>query len=137
MRVFVDSSAFYAAVDSDDAHHLRAKEVLATSGPLLTTDHVLVECWLLIQRRQGRQVADAFWHELRLGAALVEQVGVSDLEVAWRIGEDFNDQAFSIVDRTSFAVMQRLGVARAATFDDRFAVFRFGPGRSRAFEVLR
>jgi len=135
--VFVDSSAFYAAVDYDDEHHARATEVLVSSGPLLTSDHVLVETWLLIGRRQGRRAADAFWQELRLGAAVVEQVGTSDLEVAWRIGDDFEDQDFSIVDRTSFAVMQRLGVTRAATFDDHFAVFRFGPGRTRAFELLR
>jgi predicted nucleic acid-binding protein len=41
------------------------------------------------------------------------------------------------VDRTSFAVMLRLGVHRVASFDDHFAVFRFGPGRRLAFEVVR
>jgi len=41
------------------------------------------------------------------------------------------------VDRTSFAVMERLGVHRAASFDDDFAVYRFGPRRSKAFEVVR
>jgi predicted nucleic acid-binding protein len=52
------------------------------------------------------------------------------------IGSDFDDQDFSIVDRTSFAVMQRLGVLRVASFDSDFAVFRFGPGRRHAFEIL-
>jgi predicted nucleic acid-binding protein len=33
--------------------------------------------------------------------------------------------------------MQRLGVLTAASFDDDFAVFRFGRGRDRAFEILR
>lgn len=33
--------------------------------------------------------------------------------------------------------MERLGVHRAAPFDDDFAVYRFGPRRSRAFEVVR
>jgi hypothetical protein len=33
--------------------------------------------------------------------------------------------------------MQRLGVFRAATFDHHFAVFRFGRGRGRAFEIMR
>ncbi len=33
--------------------------------------------------------------------------------------------------------MERLGVHRAVTFDDDFAVYRFGPRRDRAFEVLR
>jgi predicted nucleic acid-binding protein len=42
-----------------------------------------------------------------------------------------------IVDRTSFAVMERLGVHRAAAFDDDFAVYRFGRRWERAFEVVR
>ena len=33
--------------------------------------------------------------------------------------------------------MQRLGVFRVATFDDHFAVFRFGRRRERAFDVVR
>ena len=56
---------------------------------------------------------------------------------AWVMGEDFPDQDFSLVDRTSFAVMERLGLERAASFDEDFAVYRWGPGRRRAFDVLR
>ena len=67
----------------------------------------------------------------------MEPVVAADLEVAFMIGEAFRDQAFSILDRTSFAVMQRLGVLRVASFDDHFAVFRFGPDRKRAFELVR
>lgn len=33
--------------------------------------------------------------------------------------------------------MLRLGLRRAAAFDDDFAVFRFGRRRESAFEVLR
>jgi len=33
--------------------------------------------------------------------------------------------------------MERLGVRRVATFDDDFAVYRYGRRRERAFEVLR
>ena len=33
--------------------------------------------------------------------------------------------------------MQRLGVTRAASFDDDFGVYRFGRDRDRAFEILR
>jgi predicted nucleic acid-binding protein len=49
----------------------------------------------------------------------------------------FRDQDFSIVDCSSFAVILRLGLPRAAAFDDDFAVFRFGRGRRQAFEVIR
>lgn len=98
---------------------------------------MLVETWLLVRHRLHRAAAERFWEGLRGGVAVVHPVTAVDLEQAWGIGEAFPDQDFSIVDRTSFAVMQRLGVHRVAAFDDDFAVFRFGPGKRRAFEMVR
>jgi predicted nucleic acid-binding protein len=136
VTAFADTSAFYAAADTGDRSHERAKQILSSGEPLVTSDHVLVETWLLLRHRLGRDAAERFWDALRNGAATVEPVGPADLEVAWFIGQAFADQDFSIVDRTSFAVMQRLGVHRAASFDRDFAIYRFGPRRNRAFEVL-
>lgn len=137
MTVFVDTSAWFAAADADDANHARAVEVLMLDDGLLTTDHVLVESWTLMRHRLGKTAARKFWEGLRAGVAAIEPVGGADLDVAWEIGENFRDQDFSIVDRTSFAVMLRLGIETAASFDQDFAVFRHGPGRRRAFRVLR
>jgi len=69
--------------------------------------------------------------------AHLESISKADLQVAWYIGRDFPDQDFSLADRTSFAAMERLGLTRAASFDRDFAVYRYGPRRSRAFEVIR
>ena len=137
MSLFVDTSVWYAAADSTDVGNRRAKEILSTGEALVTTDHVLLETWTLLRHRVHRAAAEAFWTALRGGAGRLEPVGPADLEAAWAIGRDFPDQDFSIVDRTSFAVMERLGVHRAASFDDDFAVYRFGPRRSKAFEVVR
>lgn len=137
MTLFVDSSAFYAAADAGDRSSDAAQRVLGSGEALVTSDHVLVESWLLIGRRLGRHAAEAFWEALRAGAAALEPVGASDLDVAWEIGRAFPDQDFSIVDRTSFALMHRLGLTRAASLDDDFAVYRYGPGRARAFELVR
>lgn len=137
MSVFVDTSAWYAAIDETDADHARAREVLGSGVPLVTTDHVLVEAWLLIKSRTHRAAADSFWRHVRSGAARIESTTPSDLEVAWQLGERFSDQDFSLVDRTSFATMMRLGITRVASFDSHFAVFRYGPRNTLAFEVLR
>ncbi len=59
------------------------------------------------------------------------------IEVAWSIAAEFEDQDFSLVDMTSFAVMQRIGVHRAASLDDDFSIYRFGRRRERAFELVR
>ncbi len=137
MSLFVDTSIWYAAADSSDASNVRAKAILRAGEPLVTTDHVLVETWTLLRHRIRSQAAERFWDGLRRGVAAVELVGAADLEVAWQIGVSYSDQGFSIVDRTSFAVMLRLGIERAASLDDHFAIFRFGPHRRRAFTILR
>jgi uncharacterized protein len=135
--MFVDTSAFYAAADSGDRSHVRATDVLGAGNSLITSDHVLVESWILIRARGGRTAAERFWDALRGGLAVVEPVLPGDLDAAWRIGEAFPDQDFSIVDRTSFAVMERLGITSAASFDDDFSIYRFGPRREHAFDVRR
>jgi predicted nucleic acid-binding protein len=137
MSLFVDTSIWYAAADKSDSSNSRAKAILSAGDTLVTSDHVLVKTWALIHHRLGRRAAEAFWRGLRDGVAAVETVGSGDLEVAWELGSSYADQDFSIVDRTSLAVMRRLGIERAASLDNDFAVFRFGPNRRRAFIVVR
>ncbi len=137
MSLFVDTSAFYAVLDDADKDHARATAILSVGDRLTTTDHVLVECWQLTRIRLGRDPAERFWTSLRGGLASVETVLPADLDAAWRIGEAFPDQDFSIVDRTSFAVMERLGISSVASFDDHFSIYRYGPRRERAFDVRR
>ena len=111
MTLFVDTSIFYAVADRADRGNARAKALIDIADRVLTTDDILVETWLLMQRRLGRSAADRFWSGVQAGA-------------------------ISIVDRTSFAVMQRRGVLRVASFDSDFAIYRFGSRRERAFEVM-
>ena len=137
MSIFVDSSAWYAAATRNDRHNIRAKQLLSTGEPLVTSDHVLVETWRLVHHFLSPGAAESFWEGLRSGIAAIEQTIESDLEAAWAIGAQFPDQDFSLVDRTSFALMERLGIFRVISFDDDFAVYRFGRDRKSAFDVLR
>jgi predicted nucleic acid-binding protein len=137
LSVFVDTSVWFGAANIRDRHNSRARTILANLAAPILTDHVLIETWTLLNVRIHRQAAEKFWIGVRQGNAQLERVLAADLDAAWAIGEAFPDQDFSIVDRTSFAVMERLGLARAASFDDHFAVYRFGRNRDRAFEILR
>jgi predicted nucleic acid-binding protein len=137
MSIFVDSSAWYAAADRGDRQNARAKRLLTTDERLITSDHVLIETWRLIHHFISAGAAETFWGGLRSGVARIEQTTSADLEAAWAIGERFPDQDFSLVDRTSFALMERLGISRVISFDNDFSVFRYGRGRRLAFEVLR
>ena len=112
MSLFVDSSVWFAAAVKRDRDNERAKAILRTTPSIeqVTTDHVLVETWLLLNSRYRRDVADLFWQQLQQAGVRIELVTAADLRAAWAIGVAFPDQAFSIVDRTSFAVMERLGM---------------------------
>jgi len=137
MSLFVDTSIWYAAADSSDRSNARSKAILKSGEPLVTSDHVLVETWTLLHHKLDRKAAEGFWEGLRSGIALIEAVNLADLEVAGDIGVAWRDQYFSIVDRTSFAVMRRLGIDLVASLDAHFAVFRFGPKRRQSFHVVR
>lgn len=103
----------------------------------MTTDAVVVETWLLLARRFHYAAAERFWGGVRKSAVVIESALPTDYDAAWEIGVAFADQRFSIVDRTSFVVMHRLGLNRVASFDDDFAIYPYGRNRDQAFEVLR
>ena len=136
MTVFVDTSVWHAAANAHDASHARASALLGSfAGGLLTSDHILIETWHLTSKRLGLEVAETLVNAIRGGRARIEPATLVDLEVAAQIHEAFPDQGFSIVDRTSWSIMQRLGVHEAVAFDRDYSIYRFGPGRRRAFTV--
>ena len=137
VSLFVDTSVWYAAADASDRSNNCAKAILRSGGPFVTSDHVLIETWTLLHHRISPKAAERFWDGLRSGVAIIEPVSLADLEAAWEIGLAWRDQDFSIVDRTSFAVMRRLGIEDVASLDEHFAVFRFGPKKRQSFHVLR
>jgi predicted nucleic acid-binding protein len=137
MALYVDTSIWYAAADSSDPSNTRAKAILKSRQPLVISDHVLIETWTLLHHKIHRKAAERFWDGLRNGVAAIEVIIAADLEVAWEIGNSWRDQDFSLVDRTSFAVMRRLGIDDVASLDEHFSVFRFGPKNRQSFNVIR
>lgn len=136
MSTFVDSSVWFAAACKRDRNNELAKSILLSVDRCTLTDHVLVETWQLLTAQFGTRVADTFWERLRETDTVVEPVTASDLETAKQMSEAYPSEELSLVDRTSFAVMQRCGITRAATFSSFFEIFRYGP-RKKAFQILR
>jgi uncharacterized protein len=137
MKAFVDTSAWFAAANVKDRHNQRAIELLSAGLELITSTFVLVETWLILQSKMSFAVAEDFAGYIRLGAAKIEPNEIGDLEYSWRVREAFQDQSFALVDRTSFAIMERLQISKVVAFDDDFVIYRYGPDRRQAFEVLR
>ncbi len=133
---YVDTSAWVSLADNAEASHDRVAAVLRDRrGCLVTSDHVLHESWMVMRFRHGFEPAERLVDSIRGGIARVEVSGLADLEVAAAIGAAFPDQRFSLSDRTSWAVMERLGIHDAITLDNDFRIYRFGPDRRRAFTV--
>jgi predicted nucleic acid-binding protein len=137
--LFADTSALYALADGDDRHHHEALSALGTSvgtTPVVITDHVVVESWLLISSRLGRKAAMKFWDGLATDVFTIVGVTAKDLRRGREIAQEWPDQSFSIVDCTSFALIERLDIRRACAFDVHFRIFRLGPRRNRALQLV-
>jgi predicted nucleic acid-binding protein len=121
--VFVDTSAFLAALDKGDKYHAEAeKRWLALSkspSELWTTDYVRLESWSLIQRRLGAEAVMSFQDDW-LPLCKIHEVGRDGFERAaaqWRIAQRRN---LSLVDLTSFDAMRQLAIRTALAFDQHF-----------------
>src|SRR6185369_11678470 len=63
--IFVDTGAWYALVDSDDADHKAAAAFLASNTmPLITTNFIFSETVTLIRYRIGHEAARSFGQKL-------------------------------------------------------------------------
>jgi uncharacterized protein len=128
-QVFVDTSAYFAFVNQNDAAHEAAVAAFHRLGrahdDLFTTNFVLAETHALILRKMGRLLAGAFLHELDASTTHVVRVSVSDERRARMILVQYHDKDFSLTDALSFAVMERLHITLALTFDHHFAQFGF------------
>jgi predicted nucleic acid-binding protein len=137
--VFVDTGAFYALSDRSDRHHVAASAVwldILGTNQAITTDHVVVENWLLLRARLGRPAAMRWWDALCRGMVTVIGVSSQDFGRAREIAQSWPDQDFSLVDCTSLAVLERLGIDRAFAFDSHFRIFRLGPKRDRTLTLV-
>jgi predicted nucleic acid-binding protein len=134
--VFVDTGAYAALVIGVDANHRRARETLTEleqrGAILFTTNFVVAETYALILARAGRPLAITMLDRLERSRDLVVRVTEEDERRAYEIVRRYQDKTLSLVDATSFAVMERLGITSAFTFDGHFAQFGFrviGPAK--------
>ena len=138
-ELFVDTSAFFALANLADKHHdeaVAAYQANVGDDNLQTSDHVVIETWYLLRSRLGRRAAMAFWDGFDREVITVLGVTAGDFRRGREIAQEWPDQAFSIVDCTSFALIERLDIRRAFAFDRHFGIMRFGWRRHRALELV-
>jgi len=128
--VFVDSGAWIALAASRDPLHGRAREQwdeLRSAGTKLHTSvPVVIETFTFLDRNANRDVALAWKQSLyRQGSVKILACELRDLDQSWDYFKRSDLHKLSAVDATSFAIMKRLRIRCAFTFDHHFAVVGF------------
>jgi len=123
MSIFIDTSAFYALLTSNDINHPKASKtweaLLESQERLITTNYIVLESYSLIQNRLGFKAVKDFQQSI-LPLIHIQwitesdhQAGVNALLVAGR-------KKLSLVDCVSFEVMRTLGIDQCFAFDKHF-----------------
>jgi predicted nucleic acid-binding protein len=129
VRLFLDTSAFVAIEDLDDADHRRAlefrEEIRRGNTPfrkLYASNYIVDETLTLLRFHCGHHVAVTFRKALET-SKLVGVLSVTEAleKVAWDMFEKRSDKEYSFTDCTSFALMDAEAIRTAFTFDDHFS----------------
>jgi uncharacterized protein len=122
--IFVDTSAWYAAMVPTDKNHASAFAWFeANNTPVVTTDYIVDELVTLLDRR-GESQRSALARKLLLSRAVrLEFVGPHDFFEAWDVHDAYTDKLWSFTDCTSQVIMKRLAINIACSFDQHFRQF--------------
>lgn len=125
-KIFVDTSAFIAMRTQDDKNHASSirclKKIEDEKIFLCTTNFVLDEVYTFFCRHHDRAIE---MHDLITNNAIISfhRVSAEDEAKALSILKRFPDKTFSYTDATSFAVMDRLGLKMAFSYDKHFSQY--------------
>ncbi len=128
-RFFIDSSAYLAILDRRDEHHDGASAILTglAAGHYrpFTTSSIAIEARALILANLGRDQARQFLQDIEASDTRVVQVRARDEARGRDLLFRYADKDWSFTDAISFAVMERLGIRLAFTFDSDFEQYGF------------
>ena len=123
MSVFIDTTAFYAILDRDDANHRSAGQIwrhlLDEQESLVTHNYILLESAAIIQNHLGMEAVRTFLSDV---FPMLSVVWI-DSEIHFRAQSAFlvnNRRKLSLTDCVSFEVMRDSGIRTAFAFDRHF-----------------
>jgi len=131
MRLFIDTSAFYAIMDAGDDFHGRAKdyfsEIMGKDISLSSSNYVIIETITLVQNRLSISAARLFINDI-LPVINIHHIDEDIHDIAINNLLSLSDSKISMVDFTSFKLMRDLEIDSAFTFDRHF--------KKQGFEIL-
>jgi predicted nucleic acid-binding protein len=130
MSLFVDTSAWLALEDRSDQYHKEAvriaEQLKKRRIPWMTTEYIYLETVTLIRYRVSHGAAVVFGERLR-ASQLVEIIEIDHQlrDLSWEIFKRYSDKEFSLVDCSSFALMQKKEIQEVFSFDHHFTQMGF------------
>jgi predicted nucleic acid-binding protein len=125
MKLFVDTSAWFALHDKSDRNHKEAVakslEIKKRKIELVTSEYIMDESITLIRYKVSHKAAVIFGESfLFSNIVAIMDVSPEDRLKAWELFRKYEDKTFSFTDCTSFVLMKNLDLRRAFTFDEHF-----------------
>lgn len=125
MRLFVDTSAWLALNDKNDQYHdesvSKITKVRQQKIQLVTSEYVFDESVTIIRYRISHRAAVAFGDALvSSNVASIEDITDEERLKAWVLFKKYRDKDLSFTDCASFALMVKLKLQKAFSFDDHF-----------------
>jgi uncharacterized protein len=123
LTIIVDTGVFYAYFDKKDNHHCDSAALLyhcleGRFGTPFTSDYVILETTLLIQRKLGDSACLSFLDFLRDGGLRTVAVGEELFELSVETLRQ-NFPKLSMCDSATIVLMNSLGIQSIASYDER------------------
>lgn len=124
--VFLDASFWISYRDPRESNSIRARRALEKEfqqrSNFVTTLPVICEIQAYFVRHQTLRfmILNDLWQNPLLR---IEEVTIDDQDQAIDFLRSRRDKAYSLCDAISFVVMRRLGIRKAASFDEHFRQF--------------
>lgn len=124
-NIFIDTSAFIALYLKGDEFHERATSFLDTidkKNVFLTSNYILDEVYTFLRASKGKETAISFAEFLARNSQIVilKRISLEDEKKAFELFRKLDLPRLSFTDCTSFALMKRLEVKEAFSFDEHF-----------------
>jgi predicted nucleic acid-binding protein len=129
MKIFIDTSAFIALIDTSDKNHNTAKQffdgAVKNGTRFFTSNYVVCETLNYLRAKISHEIAVMFFENIKKSRIIeVKPITNSNEEQAFMIFRDYTDKDFSFTDCTSFALMRAISINHAFAFDRHFAQVR-------------
>ncbi|WP_416666589.1 type II toxin-antitoxin system VapC family toxin [Egbenema bharatensis] len=126
-RLFIDTSGWASLFIPTESFHIQAAHHFAQAQKqyqsLITTNYIVTELVALLSIRQcaPRNTLFQYIDSIRT-ASIVEVIHIDAATdtTAWELCKSRPDKVWSLVDCTSFVIMQRSGIQNALTTDHHF-----------------